>query len=181
MASSISMLSLVAAAYYVLVALACMLACGTASHYRQPRWYRDVWLALAILFLVLIALRGLGIEEWARDALRDVLRSGGSYGDRRSTQGIVASIVLVIVAAAGLLWLYRAASSFRGRRNVVSLVALASGSAMALLVLLRLISLHMIDRALYGPLKINWIGDIGTSTLVLVCAIYYAKLVRARP
>jgi hypothetical protein len=52
---------------------------------------------------------------------------------------------------------------------------------MLFLVILRVISLHMIDRLLFGPLKLNWIGDIGASLVVLGAAIYYMKLVRERP
>ena len=158
-----------------------MAACGTSTTSGQPRWNRRVWLGLAILFLILILLRGLGIEEWLRDAMRDALRSGGNYAERRSTQGVIASIVLVAVGAAGFWWLYRTTQKLRGRRNLATVVALASGSAMAFLLSLRLISLHMIDRLLYGPIKLNWVMDAGTTAIVLASAIYYVKLVRARP
>ena len=165
----------------MLVALASMAACGTATTSGQPRWNRRVWLALAILFLLLIILRGFGIEEWLRDAMRDALRSGGNYAERRSTQSVIASIVLLLVGAAGFWWLYRTTQRLRGRRNLATVIALASGLAMTFLVLLRLISLHMIDRLLYGSIKLNWIMDFGTTMAVLAAAIYYVRLVRARP
>jgi hypothetical protein len=46
---------------------------------------------------------------------------------------------------------------------------------------LRIASLHMIDALLYGPLKLNWVIDIGGSLVVLVAAIYYVQLVHTRP
>lgn len=181
MATSVSLYSLAAAAFYVVVALAAMAACGTASTSGQPRWNRNVWLALAVLFVVLIVLRGFGIEDVVRNALRTELRSDGTYSDRRWMQGMIASIVLAVVAAAGFFWFYRATRSLSGRRNFATMAGLLAGAAMVLLVMLRMISLHMIDRALYGPFKLNWIVDLGASAVVLGAAIYYVRLVRARP
>lgn len=181
MVGSISFLSLAAVAFYAVVALACMAACGTATTSAQPRWNRNVWLALAILFVVLIVLRGLGIEEWLRQYLRDLLRSGGNYEARRTLQGVIASLVLLVVAALAGWWLLRSARRMRGRRNMATVAALVAGGAMVFLVLLRLISLHMIDQALYGAFKLNWVVDIGSSVVVLIAAVAYVRLVRARP
>lgn len=181
MSGSVSFFSLAATVLYGAVALAAMAACGTASTSAQPRWNRNVWLALSVLFVVLIVLRGFGIEEAIRDAMRDALRSGGNYAERRSLQGIIASLILVAVAAAGGWWFYRTTRRLRGRRNIATMAALVAGAGMVFLVALRLISLHMIDKALYGSFKLNWIGDIGTSAVVLASAVYYVKLVRARP
>ncbi|MHA7820207.1 MAG: hypothetical protein ACX930_11225 [Erythrobacter sp.] len=181
MATSVSLYSLIAVVFYVVVALAAMAACGTASTSGQPRWNRNVWLALAILFVVLILLRGFGIEELVKDALRTELRTNDTYDERRQIQAIIASAIMAIVAAAGMLWLYRATRSLNGRRNLATMAGLLAGAAMVFLVILRLISLHMIDRALYGPFKLNWIVDLGASAVVLGTAIYYIRLVRARP
>lgn len=176
-----SIINLIAILLYSVVTLASMAACWTASRHRQPNWNRNVWLSLAVVFAMLIVMRGTGVEEWLRETMREALRSGGSYDDRRSVQGIIASSVLVTVAAIGAFWLYRATRRLSGRRNICAIAALLSGAAMLFLIGLRLISLHMIDAALYGALKLNWVGDIGTSLAVLVCAIRYTMLVRARP
>lgn len=181
MGSSLSIFGLLAIALYAVVALCCMAACGTAATSGQPPWNRKTWAVLGLLFVLLIVLRGFGVEELVRDAMRDALRGGGNYAERRSAQGIIASVALAAVGAAGFWWLYKVTRNLRGRRNIASVVALASGGLMVFLVLLRMISLHIIDRALYGPLKLNWIGDIGTSLVVLAAAIYYLRLVRARP
>ena len=181
MVDSISIFSLAATALYAGVALAAMAACGTAATSAQPNWNRNAWLALSVLFFVLILLRGLGIEEWLRDAIRETMRGDGSYSERRTVQGLIASGALVVAAALAFWWLRRATRSLRGRRNLATVAGLAAGGAMVFLVLLRMISLHMIDRALYGPLKLNWIGDIGSSLIVLGAAIFYVRLVRERP
>ena len=181
MTDGMSYFSLAATALYALVALAAMAACGTAASGGQPLWNRNAWVTLALLFVVLIVLRGFGIEEMIRDSMRQTLRGDGLYEGRREVQGIVASVVLVAVAFAGGWWFYKATRELRGRRNVATMAALGAGGVMVFLVALRMISLHAIDKALYGAFKLNWIGDIGTSLIVLGAAVYYVRLVRARP
>lgn len=181
MPNDVTIFSLAATVLYAGVALAAMAACGTAATTGQTRSNRRIWAALAVLFVVLIILRGFGIEEAIRDGLRSLMRSDGSYAERRAVQGIAVSVVLAAVAALGFGWLYRATRTVRGRRNVACMVALAAGAAMTFLVVLRVVSLHAIDQLLYGAFKLNWIGDIGSSLVVLGAAIYYMRLVRARP
>lgn len=172
-------LSLAAIVLYGAVALAAMAACGTAAKSGQPSWNRRTWLALALLFVVLIVLRGFNVEETIRAALRESLRAEGAYAERREVQGLVASTVLFVSAAVASWWLFRRTRMLRGRRNFATMAALVAGMAMVFLVLLRLISLHMIDVALYGPFKLNWIADIGSSLVVLTSAVIYIRLVRA--
>lgn len=181
MAGSITFLGLAAIVLYGAVALAAMYACGTAAKLGQATWNRNAWLVLAVLFVVLIALRAVGAEDLIRDAMRTELRSEGNYDARRFVQGLIVSIVLVVVSGIGFYWAYRLSRRSRGRRNQATLAALAAGAVMIFLVVLRIISLHMIDSLLFGPLKLNWVGDIGASLVVLGSAFYYVKLVRKRP
>jgi len=76
------------------------------------------------------------------------------------------------------LLLYRWGLGLRGRRNVARLAAVLAACAMLFLMALRAISLHPIDALLYGPLKLNWIVDLGASFLVLGSAIHYTRIVR---
>lgn len=46
------------------------------------------------------------------------------------------------------------------------------------LILLRTISFSAFDRLLYGPLKLNWVGDIGAASLVLGAALFYIRVAR---
>ena len=181
MTGNMPYLSLAAAALYALVALAAMVACGTAAKNGQPGWNRNVWFALAMMFVALVVWRGLGIEDALREWMRGQLRAEGSYSGRYLVQGIIVSIVAAMALFGGLWAARRSAGLLRGRRNIATVAALAAGAAMAVLIALRLISLHLIDGALYGPLKLNWFGDIGSSLAVLIAAIYYVRLVRARP
>ena len=181
MFENLTVLSLAAMGLYVLVALGCSAGASAAMTNHQPKWHRNAWMLLALLFVALLVMRGIGAEEWARAALRDGLRSDGSYADRRDMQRLIVAGVLTFVAGLGGWWFYRACRAIRGRRNVAIMLALVSGAAMAFLIAVRLISLHAIDRLLYGPLKLNWIIDVGASFAVLGLAVYYVKLVRARP
>ena len=181
MAGSITYLGLAAIVLYGLVALACMIAGGTAAKLGQTSWNRNVWLTLSALFVVLIMLRGFGIEEAIRGAMRAELRSDGGYAERRQLQGMIVAGILAVAFAAGGWWFYRATRKLRGRRNFATMTALIAGAAMVFLVALRMISLHMIDKALFGAFKLNWIIDIGASAIVLAAALYFTRLVRARP
>ena len=67
-----------------------------------------------------------------------------------------------------------------GRRNIAVAIGIASCGVMLAIIALRMISLHAMDRLLYGPLKLNWVGDLGASALVLGAAIYYVLLLKGR-
>jgi hypothetical protein len=51
---------------------------------------------------------------------------------------------------------------------------------MLLLLALRIVSLNAVDAVLFGPLKVNWITDIGASVFVIAAALYYVRLLLAR-
>lgn len=61
------------------------------------------------------------------------------------------------------------------------IIAVGCAAGMVFLLLLRILSLHSVDDVLYGPLKLNWVGDVGMSLAVLGCAIRYAKIVSTAP
>jgi len=177
---SASTFSLAASALYVLVAIVCM-SCAVASrNERQQAWHFRLWLGLAILFLSLALLRFLGAEEILRDLMRAALRADAAYERRREFQRPIVAGLVAILAAVCFWIAYRVARSVKGRRNFAVLMAGACGAGMVILALFRLISLHDIDALLYGPLKLNWIADIGMSVTALGAAIFYLKVVRAK-
>ena len=64
---------------------------------------------------------------------------------------------------------------------VIAVAAAAAGCGIMLAVIaMRVISLHAMDFLLYGPPKLNWIGDLGASCMVMAAAVYYILLLRGR-
>lgn len=172
-----SVLSLGASGLYGCVLIACLAAAVTARRSRQMPGHVWTWLLLALFFAALVALRLLDVEETVRDSLRAAMRSEGSYRERRDLQGPIVAAIILLTGAGALALLYRTTRNLRGRRNVARVAALVAALAMLVLVTLRMISLHAIDALLYGPLKLNWLIDLGASLTVLGGAIYYMRLV----
>jgi len=180
MSTDLSVLTVSASAIYALVLCGCLLAARLVSTHRQADWQGRVWLFLAFLFAALMVSRLFGIEEALRDGLRETLRAEGNYGSRRDFQAVIAGAVIMVSAAAVAFGFFKASRRIRGKRSVTAALALLAGAAMVFLVVVRLISIHVLDWFLYGPLKLNWVGDIGLSVTVLVASLYFAKLVRDR-
>lgn len=175
-----SILSLAAACLYALAALACLIAYARSIKRKLPLWHARSWLSLAILFALLIVLRVAMIEDYLRLGARALLREQGVYGLRREWQTLVV-ITFLLTAATIAVWLARRALNGSNRRPDIAVkLANAAGLGMVGLLALRLISLHMIDKVLNGPLKLNWIGDVGMSFAVLAAAAYYAWQVTSR-
>lgn len=180
MNSGPSLLSLAASAFYILVAAACIGSAVTARQYRQPPRFGHTWLLLVVLFVALAAMRLTGAEEGIRDVVREAMRQGGDYADRRGLQVPVIGALILLVGTGGLLWIYRITRHPQGKRAAARIVAVTSAIVLLFLVGLRLFSLHSIDALLYGPLKLNWVIDIGASLAVMLAALRYVQLVRAR-
>ncbi len=45
---------------------------------------------------------------------------------------------------------------------------------------IRTVSFHALDRLLDGPLKLNWVGDIGATLTVIGAAVIYVRSVRGK-
>jgi hypothetical protein len=174
------MLSLVAAAFYCAVVASCVLALTAAHDHRQIRWHIVGWSALALLFIILAAMRIFAIEDILREGLRQLLWAEGAYDSRRSLQGPIFATLIVVAAAIGGFWFFRVTRTIRGRRNIAAMLAIASGCILVFLLALRIVSLHAMDELLYGPLKLNWVIDLGSSAIVLAAGIYYWRLVTGR-
>lgn len=178
MATGASLLSLMATGVYALVILACLVAAASAYQARQWPSHWKTWLFIAVLFGILVFLRFYAIEEMIRDTVRAYFRSQGNYGDRRSLQAPLVAMLIVIAAATAFAFFYRMTRRLAGRRNLARLVASIAALALVFLVVLRLASLHLVDALLYGPVKLNWVIDLGASLTVLGAAFYYTRLVR---
>ena len=175
-----STFSLIAACFYAAVAASCLLALVPAVRLRQARWHGLGWSAIALLFVLLGVMRVSGVEELLREVLRNLLRSQGAYDHRRELQGPIFAALLVTVAFLGGFWVYCTAQTISGRRNFATAIAIACGCVLIFLNLLRIVSLHSVDQLLYGPLKLNWFIDLGASAVVIVCGVYYWRVVTSR-
>lgn len=179
--SAPSLLSLAAAGLYACAVIVCIIAAGTAMRRRQQQWHLVAWALLALLFAGLAVLRFYGVEEALRNDMRFVLYLDGLYDERRSYQRPVAAVVVTAIALGMLAWIYTVFRRLQGRRNIAVMVACFSAFSMVGLVILRLISLSPVDALLYGPVKLNWIIDLGSSLAVLASAGYYVRLVGREP
>jgi hypothetical protein len=176
-----SILSLSAVGLYTLILGACLFAAVTAGQYRQPFAHSRTWVMIAILFGVLALMRIVNAEDVLRDLLREVLRAEGGYAGRRDFQRTVLIVVIIAFIGLFLFGLWRQWRAAHGRRNMALFAAYAAVAIMLFLMALRIISLHQVDWILYGPTKLNWLVDIGSSLTVLAAAVFYVRLVKRRP
>lgn len=175
-----STFSLIAAGLYIIVAASCLVALASAVRLKQAQWHVLSWSAIASLFFALGVMRVFAVEELLREELRYLLRGQGAYDHRREFQGPIFAALFVTAAFLSGFWAYRTAQTISGRRNIAAVIAIACGFGLIFLNLLRIISLHSVDQLLYGPLKLNWIIDFGASTVVIVCGVYYWRVVTGK-
>lgn len=177
--SELTSLSLFGVFFYAITAA---LSFGAArSAHMQGRGGKHVsnWLMIAVFFVVLMAMRGLAIEDWTEASLRRALKTGQIYEERREMQAaLAAGLASVSVIAAGFAARI-AIKNIQDRCDVILLVANAASLAMLALVGLRLLSYHTIDALLHG-LRLNWVIDIGSTVAVALCALLYLRLARRK-
>lgn len=173
-----STLSLVAVGLYIAVVGVALMVWSRAFQQRQAAWHRQAWAMIAVTFVVFGLMRVLGIEEALQTDLRSALYIESRYEERRAFQGPLFGAVFIVAAAMAAGLFYYVANGVRGRRNIATLVAVGCTGGMIMLVALRLVSLHSVDALLYGPMKINWIADVGLTLAVLGCAVRYRTVVR---
>ena len=186
-----SLLSLLAAGFYVIVACACILAARSksarlSSDGSPQRRHRVFWFWLAAAFFAFAIMRVLAVEDAARDILRALIAQEGQEGRTWEWRRPVQAGLVLLVSAGGLGAAAYLAKRWRDARGdllaVVRLAAAMAVAAMLVLMLVRIISLHFTDWLLFagliGPVRLNWIIDLGAGVTVLVCALISAK---ARP
>lgn len=176
-----SMFSLAAAALYCLVIISCLFAGRVATTHWQEAWHLRCWLAVAAIFVLLVILRVFNLEEIMRDDLRVWLTTEGLSQSRRAYQGVIIATLIALSAAVGLYLAYWVSQRISGRRNIAVAVASSACIAMLTLILLRIVSLHALDALLFGPLKLNWFGDLGTTFAILGSAVFYVRHVQRVP
>lgn len=173
-----STLSLVAAALYLVVAGTATVACLQALRHRQFAWHRIAWGIIASLFIGLALMRFFGVEEWLRGDLRMILYTEQSYDKRRDLQKPLFALIFVVATSMAGGLIYFLVKGVHGRRNIAALMAIGCTGGLIFLATLRMVSLHSVDALLYGPIKLNWLADLGMTFAVSACAIRYCLIVR---
>lgn len=178
MLAQLSILSLVACLLYGVVAGAVVRAGREARRNRQQLWHVRAWSLMALYFVVLIVLRLLNLEEGIRESMREMLEAQNLLAERRSLQGPIIAVAIILFASCSMLAAYWTSQRVSGRRNIALAVAIVACGVMFATMVMRTVSLHALDRLLNGPLKLNWVGDIGSSLAVLGAALFYVSVVR---
>lgn len=178
--AELSVLSIVACVLYTIVASGAVGAGLEARAKRQQPWHFRAWILIAIFFALLILSRLFSVEEFLRADLREVLQAQDLSQNRRSIQGPIVAVAIVLFASVAMFAAYWVSQRLSGRRNIAVAAAIAACGVMFATIAMRTISLHALDRLLNGPLKLNWVGDIGSSLVVLGAAFIYVKIVRGR-
>lgn len=175
----ISALSLAAAGFYLCVVLAALGAARASIRRGAPVRERRIWALAAGVFIALAAMRAIAAEDHLRGILRSALELAGARDARRAIQ---LPLSLAAIALAGLATIPLACRIVR--RGWASPLAASDWAALALigmavLIGLRVISLHAVDgilfSALIGPLRINWLLDLGCAGITLAAALHYMR------
>ena len=128
----------------------------------------------------MIAMRAFDWEDSFRQVMRRSLRADQAYESRRDFQRPMVAAAVVVFACLAMWMVSHVVRAAGSRRRIALACASLATLALAGLLILRLISLHQIDRLLYGPLKLNWLGDIGLSVTALAAAVYYIRVLTKR-
>lgn len=181
------LLANVAVIVYLAAAFLCARAFREARNVptgsRPPAFHGRIWLVAALVFFAAAISRCFGIEEDVRIWLRGGLQAEHLYRERRDFQSVIASVVIVIAALAGMggfaLMLRSGVLKRKGPSRIAATAGLAC-AGMVLLILLRLVSLHLIDVLLFRGPRLNWFIDIGTTAVAAWMAVAYVPALRHR-
>lgn len=175
-----SLFSLMAACFYGIVACSALLALRSAVVQRQIGWHRIAWAFVAALFVGLAIMRLFVLEELLRHTMRSSQWMQERYAERRAIQTPIAAALVIVAGLAAAFLGLRLAPGLRSRRTIAALAALGASGGLIVLVLMRIVSLHAVDALLYGPLKLNWVLDLGASAAVLLASIAYLVVTHRR-
>ena len=174
--------TLLITAAYAAVAMLCLSAGLAGVLTRRAGSQARRWLACAGFFALLTIVRILDLEERTRLALRTISRGMGEYEERSTLQVPLVGATLILGLALAIVacrsWM-RQKGSRSGRLVLLGELAVLG---FAPLYALRIISLHQVDRILYGGgFRLNWILDLGLTALAAGSAILYVLHCRRFP
>lgn len=168
-------LGFVAILTYAGTAMSCVFAANSSRSTQSHK----IWWFCAAFFLVLAAVRAMGAESIMTENMRHWFHDQGVYGARRDLQRpISAGLVVVLSAVFALFWL-KCPSMQSSTRQWAKFWGFVGLVTMTGVIAMRLISFHELDRLLYGPIKLNWLLDIGSSALVAWAAWRFGRAAEA--
>lgn len=154
----LTMPALAGVVLHAIVAVMCSAAALATRRQASPGVQGRYWACIGLAVLLSGLWELLGTEQAIQAAVRDISRSGHWYEDRRDLQvGLVSTSMVAAIAAMLLL----ARRAYRLDRPLA--FAVAASVALISLLVVRLLSLHMVDRFLYdpiGPVRMNWILEL---------------------
>ena len=168
------MFNLLGSGLYFMVALTALLAAVMVRGDRAGD--RIHWLGIAALFIGFAASRWFQIEVGLSSMLRETIRSAGAYGERASWQAPATVVLVVLLFALGWYFIATWRRRSPGSRARAVFISRFAGIALLLFVGVRIASLHAIDKLIYsgGPIRLNYLIDLGLTGIVLAMAILYA-------
>jgi len=168
---------------YFIAALLCFRAlllhldrARTAPNPRDERLLALFWGLLLCAMLVFGVNKQLDLQTWFTEVARDLAKRDGWYEVRRRYQ-------VVFIMVIGLVGFTSTVAVALLLRHVLHRVlgAVIGLGALATFVVVRAASFHHIDLLLgRGPVRLNWVLELGGITCVAVSAWRQKRLVRAR-
>lgn len=175
-----TLMNRVGIAAYVLVMLVSLYAYLQGRGSSRPDSELRTWLGCCAFYGALAVVRLANFEEILRHRLRMQLQAEGLFADRRGVQTALAVfLICLFTALCFAAWRhFERIRHSKGRR--LSFLAQLAMAGFALLYLLRVLSLHAMDRILYGggTLRINWLAEGGLIAAAISAAFFYGRLYR---
>lgn len=172
---TLSLANILGGSGFLCAALLCWRAGVAGKAALRPDGEARSWYAIAAFFLVLSLIRWLALDWVMHDALRSWFEAHGVYGRRQYLQLPLTILVLVFGFCLVAAMLFRAQRPGRDRTPRSLRFAWMAALALALLAVLRTISLHDMDSLLFGGLHLNRVVLAGATFAALWAAWAYRR------
>jgi hypothetical protein len=161
---------------FLLAMMACLYASKKADLFASVRWQ-----ALASFLLLLALNKFFFIDFCVTQLFSGMASQFDLYQHRRGAQAV---LVLLMLSIVGVIMYY---TQRKLHSQLVWLKwAYICAYGLVTLVMLRLISLHQLDRLLYSDviglgLGLNWMIEIGFNGMIVMCTIMFANKCKTHP
>ncbi len=166
---------LTVAAYFLTLVLCLCCAARPLFSSKEDDRATDLrfWLVLAALMFVFGINKQLDLQTLFTATFKNIAQATGLYGIR----GLLQLLFILLVAAAGVWFAWAFFRRYRrsARRNRLAVAGIA---LLAVFVLVRATSFHYMDsliNASVAGLKLNWIIELGSISLIALAAILHLR------